>query len=111
MVRYHTGSNTMGPGRPSPRRLWPADHRLTVRTLSMRRAACVCCATIVLAAGLHGQERLARRDPSIQLLQSEAGSVAPEFEADVLIRLSQLPKVDKVWRTEMLDMAYMRAYA
>jgi hypothetical protein len=77
----------------------------------MRRTACICCAAILLAATLHGQERQARRDPTIESLQSDAGSVPPEFEADVLIRLSQLPRVDKVWRTELLDTAYMRAYS
>jgi len=66
---------------------------------------------MVFAAALHSQERPARRDQAIEWLQSDAGSVPPEFEADVLIRLSQLPKVDKVWRTELLDTAYLRAYS
>jgi hypothetical protein len=78
----------------------------------MRRAACVCCATIALGVALQGQDQgPGRRDPTIELLQADAASVPPEFEADVLIRLSQLPKVDKVWRRELLDTAYMRAYA
>lgn len=77
----------------------------------MRLAACIFCATMVLVAALHGQERQPRRDQTIEGVQSEAGSVPPEFEADLLIRLSQLPKVDKSWRAELLDAAYMRAYS
>src|SRR3982074_1984269 len=78
----------------------------------MRRAACVCCATIALGGGLQGQDLSpGRRDPAIELLQADAASVPPEFEADVLLRLSQLPKVDKEGRRELLDTAYMRAYA
>lgn len=67
---------------------------------------------IVFGAGLRGQgQKPTRRDPAIEFLQADAASVPPEFEADVLIRLSQLPKVDKGWRIELLDTAYMRAYA
>jgi hypothetical protein len=52
-----------------------------------------------------------RRDEAIQLLASDAASLPPEFEADALLRISGLPKVDKEWRRELLDTAYMRAYA
>jgi hypothetical protein len=51
-----------------------------------------------------------RRDTAIEQLVNDAGSLPPEFNADVLIRLSQLPNVDKVWRREMLEEAFMRAY-
>jgi len=78
----------------------------------MRRATCVLCATILLGAVLRGQGPGApRRDPAIELLAADAASVPPEFEADVLLRISQLSKVDKEWRRELLDTAYMRAYA
>jgi len=36
---------------------------------------------MVFAAALHSQERPARRDQAIEWLQSDAGSVPPEFEA------------------------------
>jgi hypothetical protein len=78
----------------------------------MRRTACVCCAVMVLVAALQGQDQKPpRRDQAIEFLQADAASLAPEFEADVLIHLSQLPRVDKVWRTELLETAYLRAYS
>src|SRR6185295_6236192 len=78
----------------------------------MRRATCVLCLTILLGAVLPGQGPGApRRDPAIDQLAADAASVPPEFEADVLLRISQLSKVDKEWRRELLDTAYMRAYA
>jgi hypothetical protein len=65
----------------------------------------------VIGTALQGGAQSARtRDPAIELLRADAGSVPPEFEADALLRLSSLPKVDNVWRRELLDDAYMRAY-
>jgi hypothetical protein len=67
---------------------------------------------ITVGGALRAQDQAPpRRDPAIEFLQAEAASVAAEFQADVLIRLSQLPRVDKGWRTELLEAAYMRAYA
>jgi hypothetical protein len=77
----------------------------------MRRAACVCCVTLMLVVTVEGQDQRPHRDAAIEFLEADAESLPPEFEADVLIRLSQLPKVDRAWRLEMLDTAYMRAYA
>jgi hypothetical protein len=77
----------------------------------MRRAARVCCATLMLAVTLEGQDQRPRHDAAIEFLEADAASLPPEFESDVLIRLSQLSKVDRAWRLEMLDTAYVRAYA
>jgi hypothetical protein len=66
---------------------------------------------MVLGAAMRAQDQKPRRDQAIEFLEADAGSVPPEFEADVLIRLSQLPKVDRNWRTELLEAAYLRAYA
>jgi hypothetical protein len=81
----------------------------------MRRALTFCSlvgATIVSGSTLLGQERyLPKRDQTIELLQADAASVPPEFEADILLKLSSLSKVDKEWRRELLDTAFMRAYA
>ena len=78
----------------------------------MKRAASLACAVIAFGATLLGQgQYMPRRDQAIELLQADAASVPPEFEADILLRLSSLPKVDKEWRRELLDTAYMRAYA
>ena len=60
---------------------------------------------------LEGQDQRPRHDAAIEFLEADAASLPPEFEADVLMRLSQLSKVDRAWRREMLDTAYMRAYA
>ena len=79
----------------------------------MRPALVVCgvlCAIAGLEAALQGQSP-PRRDQTIELLAADASSVPPEFEADVLLRISSLPNVDKEWRRELLDTAYMRAYA
>src|SRR4051812_40081424 len=77
----------------------------------MRRAACVGCLTLMLVTTVASQDARPRHDAAIELLEADAASVPPEFQADVLIRLSQLPKVDRAWRLEMLDTAYIRAYA
>ena len=77
----------------------------------MRRAACVCCAILMLVVTVEGQDQRPRHDTAVEILEADAASLPPEFEADVLIRLSQLSKVDRAWRLEMLDTAYMRAYA
>ena len=85
-------------------------HRLTVRTQLVR--ACiylVCLAATALGGRVRAQEQ-PKHDRDIEFLIAEANSVPPEFSADALIRLSQLPKVDKAWRREMLNEAYMRAY-
>src|SRR5580765_6336876 len=73
----------------------------------------VCCAlalTIGVEAAVDGQGP-PRRDQTIEQLVADAASVPPEFEADVLLRVSALSKVDKEWRRELLDTAYLRAYA
>jgi len=79
----------------------------------LKRALSICgvlCAIAGVDAALQGQSP-PRRDQTIELLVADAASVPPEFEADVLLRVSSLPKVDKEWRRELLDTAYMRAYA
>jgi len=109
MVRYHT--NVIGHGVVAVSRPLPINRRLTVRRCEMRRSACVCCATLTLVTTVTAQDQRPRRDAAIEFLEADAAGVPPEFEADVLIRLSQLPKVDRTWRREMLDTAYERAYA
>src|ERR1700759_2885372 len=79
----------------------------------MKLVAGLSLGAFVFVVALGAQEGPAsppRRDTIIEQLVNDAGSLPPEFNADVLIRLSQLPKVDKVWRREMLEEAFMRAY-
>jgi hypothetical protein len=79
----------------------------------LKRGLCVCgvlCAIAGSEAALQSQSP-GRRDQAIELLVADAASVPPEFEADVLLRISSLPRVDKEWRRELLDTAYIRAYA
>jgi len=67
---------------------------------------------VVAAAGLvlRADDRPSR-DPRIQELVDATDLVAPEFAADALIRLSGSPRItDRLWRRELLDQAYMRAY-
>ena len=53
-----------------------------------------------------------RHDPVVETLAADAAGVAPEFAADALIRIASSPRVtDPAWRRELLDEAYMRAYA
>src|SRR3954469_8864631 len=82
----------------------------------MRRALVLACAALGLGAALNAQgpaeTRVApRRDFTIESLVADAAIIPPEFSADALIRISTLPKVDKTWRRELLEDAYMRAYA
>jgi hypothetical protein len=75
------------------------------------KAVCVCAAAFALGAVLHAQgPRPPRHDPAIEILAADAASLPPEFNADVLIRLSTLSRVDAAWRREMLDEAFIRAY-
>jgi len=80
----------------------------------MRGALRIMCATIVVAAAglvLRADDRPSR-DARIQELVDATDLVAPEFAADALIRLSGSPRItDRQWRRELLDQAYMRAYA
>ena len=69
-----------------------------------------------LILSLSKAERLAqdrpRHDPAIETLAIDAAGVAPEFAADAMIRIASSPRVtDPAWRRELLDEAYMRAYA
>jgi hypothetical protein len=77
----------------------------------MRLTGCLCGAAMMLGTAFQAQDQpVPRRDPAIELVVADAASLAPEFNADVLIRVSALPRVDKTWRRELLDDAYMRAY-
>jgi hypothetical protein len=77
----------------------------------MRLTGCLCGAAMMLGTAFQAQDQPApRRDPAIELVVADAASLAPEFNADVLIRVSALPRVDQTWRRELLDDAYMRAY-
>jgi hypothetical protein len=82
----------------------------------MRRAVVLVCAALGLGAVLNAQgpgERRTppRRDFTIETLVADAAIIPPEFGADALIRISSLPRVDAAWRRELLEDAYMRAYA
>lgn len=81
----------------------------------MRRALAfssfVCVAVVTGAAVPRQEHYLPKRDQAIELIQADAASVPAEFEADILLKLSSLSKVDQEWRRELLDTAYMRAYA
>jgi hypothetical protein len=78
----------------------------------MRRAAVLACAVLLCGAtALEGQGPAAQqRDRTIENVVADAASVPPEFEADALLKLSESPKVDKAWRRELLDQAFIRAY-
>ena len=69
-------------------------------------------AVAMSASTVVGQNQyVSKRDQSLELIQADAASVPPEFEADILLKLSSLSRVDKEWRRELLDTAYMRAYS
>jgi hypothetical protein len=64
-------------------------------------------ATISTAA----QERAAR-DPQIEAIAADARAAPAEFAADVLLRLAASPKVvESKWRRELVEEAYLLAYA
>lgn len=68
---------------------------------------------VLILVALTGSARaqdLPKRDHDIEILVVDAYNAPPEFVSDALIRISSLPKVDKAWRRELLDEAYMRAY-
>src|SRR5438105_3838534 len=51
------------------------------------------------------------RDAAVAALVADTRSAPPEFAADVLLRLSGAARVDTAWRREILEEAYLRAYA
>jgi hypothetical protein len=78
-----------------------------VRLLSSLACAAILAGSAVLVSG---QESSAR-DRILQVLADDAGAAAPEFASDALIRIASSSRiVDPVWRRELLDEAFMRAY-
>ena len=56
--------------------------------------------------------RVEGRDSAIEALATASRAAPPEFAADVLLRLSESSRiVDPEWRRELLEEAYLRAYA
>ena len=51
-----------------------------------------------------------RRDQAIELLAADAASLPPEFNADVLLRLSALAEGRHGLAPRLLDEAFLRAY-
>jgi len=56
------------------------------------------------------QERRTR-DPRIEMLIADARAVPPEFSADALLRIATASQIDTSTRRELLEEAFMRAYA
>src|SRR3954469_21542364 len=82
----------------------------------MRPALVLLCAALGLGAALQAQSQgeagtRPRRDFAVEALVANAAIIPPEFGADVLIRISSLPKVDAAWRRELLEDPYMPASA
>ena len=79
-------------------------------------AAMVAAACTATGVGLHAQaarqDRPKRRDPRLASLVLEAESVSNEFASDALLRLAGSGLIDDPeWRRDLLETAYMRAYA
>ncbi|MFI5178632.1 MAG: hypothetical protein ACHQO8_08715 [Vicinamibacterales bacterium] len=77
----------------------------------MRATDClvVLWVAVLTAAPAFAQEA-PRRDRDLETLVIDAKKTPPEFSADALIRISQMPKVDDAWRKELLNEAFLRAY-
>jgi len=81
----------------------------------MRKLLAVACAAgsaVVLA----GQAPATGNDPPprdrlLQTLALDAAGIPAEFEADALLRIARASAVDNAWRRELIDDAFMRAYA
>jgi len=70
----------------------------------MRAVVAVLLAALSVAA--------AGRDPVMAALVVDARAVPPEFSADVLLRLAGSSRVtDREWQRELIEEAYLRAYA
>jgi len=66
--------------------------------------------TLLALCGSAGAQDPPKRDGAIELLVADAYGAPPEFTSDALIRISSLARVDKAWRRELLNEAFMRAY-
>src|SRR5437667_8066805 len=76
------------------------------------RAATGVVLVVLCATAAAGQERAApAHDAAIEALATDARAAAPEFAADILLRLAGSSHVDDAWRRELLEEAYLRAYA
>ena len=73
------------------------------------RAPGILAALLVLAAPLAAGQ--SNRDAEIEALAVRAATLAPEFAADVLLRLAGSPRVDASWRRELIDEAWERSYS
>ena len=77
----------------------------------MRRRFALACAAIVVA-GASAAGGGDARDAAIRALVADAAAIPSEFAADALLRIAGSGLVDDAqWRREMLETAYMRAYA
>src|SRR5207253_10732079 len=63
------------------------------------------------AASAQGERAKEKRDATIDALAADSRAAAPEFAADILLRLAGSSRVDPAWRRELLEEAYLRAYA
>jgi hypothetical protein len=78
------------------------------------RASCVLCVLCVsfVSAATPATNDPPHRDPAIESLIQAAASLPPELEADVLIRVAGSTRVaDLGWKRELLEEAFIRAYA
>lgn len=74
------------------------------------RATGILVALILLAAPL--QTAQAIRDAEIEELAHRSATLAPEFAADTLLRLSASPRIrDAAWKRELIEEAWNRSYA
>jgi hypothetical protein len=77
---------------------------------------CVLCAFCVRGASVFAAPRASddppHRDAAIESLIQDAAGLPPEFNADVLIRVAGSTRVvELAWKREMLEEAFLRAYA
>src|SRR5580765_4702496 len=76
----------------------------------MARAPLACAMIAAAVAATAGAG--ARRDPRVESLVADAMTIPSEFASEALLRIAGAGVVsEREWRREMLETAYMRAYA
>src|SRR5262245_40047779 len=79
---------------------------------TMGRHARLALTAMAIAAACGTSAVGARRDPRVESLVTDAASIPSEFASEALLRIAGSGLVSEPeWRREMLETAYMRAYA
>jgi hypothetical protein len=84
----------------------------TCRYNRLVRSCCILAIAVLVSPSTAAADERKPRDSQIEAIAADARAAPPEFAADLLLRLAASSKViDPEWRRELLEDAYLVAYA